>query len=650
MCGIAGWLSLNGAPPTRGGLQAMLDAIAHRGPDGQGLWADARAGLAHARLSLVDLTGGAQPMGNEDDSVQVVFNGEIYNYLELRDDLLRRGHVLRTASDTEVIVHLYEEQGERFVESLNGPFAIALWDTRRQRLVLARDRVGMRPLFHARFAGRWAFASEIKALMALPGCPRTLDVQAMAEVFSFWTTLGPRTPFAGIDSLPPGHVLSLSADGGSRMWRYWDWSFDEVAPADATRADAWADELQALLSDAVRLQLRADVPVGAYLSGGLDSSVIAVLLRQLAATHTPCFSLAFEAAGFDETPAQREMAGWLGGDWHSVTCRAGDVAANFARTVWHAETPLVRTAAAPMMQLSALVRSQGCKTVLSGEGADEVLAGYDLFKEAQLRRFVARQPGSARRQRLFERLYGYLPHSPVRSASLAGAFFGVSGSSPGSAGFAHGPRIRATQRSWALWTPELRERLAPWQAQAELEAIVPSTFEAWPGLARDQYVEAHTLLSGYLLSSQGDRPAMAHAVEVRHPFLDHRVIEFANRLPPNLKLRGLTEKYVLRQALRGRMPETIRRRSKQPYRAPDSASFFDADGHLAACAQEALDPDRLRAAGLFDGAAVGRLVDKCRSGRAIGFADNMAFVGVLSTMLLHSQFIARLPVVSAREG
>ena len=614
----------------------MITMLSHRGPDGTGLHLERRVGLAHSRLSIIDLAGGAQPIHNEAQDIWVTFNGEIFNHIELRRDLERQGHHFYTHSDTEVIVHLYEQHGESFVDHLNGQFAIGLWDRRLERLVLARDRVGIRPLFYTEARGRLLFASEIKALFRLPDVERRLDPTALAQVFSVWSTLGNRTVFDGVKSLPPGHMMTVDPSG-TRIRRYWDWSF---APPDGPvpSETECAAQLKELLINCLRLQLRADVPVGAYLSGGLDSSVITSLIRNHTDTPLRSFSLTFEDAEFDESAYQRSLADHLGTEHSSLRVSRSDIASAFPRVIWHTESPIVRTAPTPLMLLSEHVRQSGYKVVLTGEGADEVFGGYDLFKEAKIRRFMARSPHSKWRGRILERLYPYLKNSPVAGRALTQRFFGEGIEHLNEPWFAHHPRIRTTQRTLQFLRPEIQEQIASWDLYQALRDEMPAGFDRWDPMGRDQYVEAHTLMSGYLLSSQGDRVAMANSVEGRVPFLDHRLIEFANRLPARYKLNGLTEKYILKRAVEGEVPELIRTRTKQPYRAPDSTSFFERARPMEYVA-ELLSPSRVDAAGLFDSNSVCKLVAKCQAGRAIGFGDNMAFVGVLSTMLLHDQFV-----------
>ena len=614
----------------------MIESLSHRGPDGYGFYEDQRVGLAHARLSIIDLASGDQPIHNEDRTVWVVLNGEIFNYIELRAELEGRGHTFYTRSDTEVIVHLYEEYKDAFVEHLNGQFAIALWDTRRHRLVLARDRTGIRPLFYTLQDGRLAFASEIKSLFALPAVSRRLRPAGLSQVFTFWSAQAPATIFEGVISLPEGHLLVLE-DGRVEVRRYWDWSFPETEPA-ARPVEEDARALRELLVSSVRLQLRADVPVGAYLSGGLDSSIIVSLIKHFTESPLRTFSLTFEDEEFDESDFQEELVRYLGTNHTTVRCRRADIGAAFPRAIWHAEAPVVRTAPVPLMLLSERVRAEGYKVVLTGEGADEVFAGYDLFREAKVRRFWGRSPQSAWRPRLIERLYPHLKHSPVAGRAFTRGFFGQGIDDLGSPWFAHLPRWRTTQRLWQFFTPEVRAQVSASDPIAAAVSELPKAYAGWDPLSRDQYVEAHTLLSGYLLSSQGDRMAMANSVEGRFPFLDHRVIEFANSLPPRHKLRGLNEKHVLKQAVSGLLPERIRTRTKQPFRAPDSQCFF-VDGQPLDYVEDLLSDRRVREGGLFDPVPVRKLYEKCRTGLAIGFADNMAFVGILSTLLVEEMFV-----------
>lgn len=645
MCGIAGIANVfPAAPPRRSELVPMIQQVQHRGPDGYGYFTDDRVGLAHARLSIIDLAGGDQPIHNEDETVWVVFNGEIFNYVELRRQLEGQGHRFYTHSDTEVIVHLYEQHGDDFVDHLNGQFAIALWDTVRKRLVLARDRVGIRPLFFTEAGHRLLFSSEIKSLLAHDSVTRQLNVPALGQIFTYWAPLPGTTLFKGISALPPGHIMSV-ADGRVEMKRYWDWQFpDANAPTREANLGEYREEVLALLIDSVRLQLRADVPVGAYLSGGLDSSIVTTIIKNYTDTPLRTFSVGFEDAEFDEARYQQELVKYLGTDHTALHTTTRDIGAAFARTIWHTETTILRTAPTPLMLLSGRVRQEGYKVVLTGEGADEVFGGYDIFKEAKIRRFWARNPNSRMRPLIFDRLYPYLKNSPTQARAFSQQFFKQGLDHVNRPYFAHIPRWSTTQRTWQFFHPDIKRALAGFDPYRAIEETLPPDIGRWRPLNRDQYVEAETLMSGYLLCSQGDRVALANSVEGRFPFLDHRLIEFANRLPPRYKIMGLTEKFLLKSAMQGLLPEAIRTRTKQPYRAPDSASFF-VDGKPLDYVEDLLSADRIRAAGYFDPVATGKLFEKCRQGKAIGFGDNMAFVGLLSTMLVDELFIraARVP-------
>ena len=637
MCGISGYFG-----PTPSGLPAgqvldrMVNAIIHRGPDEQGMYFDQGGGLAHARLSIIDLSSGQQPMSNEDGTIWVCFNGEIFNYVELNEQLVKWGHRFRTRCDTETILHTYEEKGDECLDDFNGDFAFAIWDKPKKRLMLARDRMGVRPVYYTFVGQTLLFASEMKALLAVPGVKAEIDPLALEQVFTFWFPLPPRTTFKGICELPPAHVL-IAENGTISVKPTWRLTYRDRHDTSLVDEAQATDQLRELLIDATRIRLRADVPVGAYLSGGLDSSVITALIRNF--THSPLrtFSVTFEGSEFDESQYQQQLVTALNTDHSSILCSRQDIGQMFPQVIAHTERPILRTAPAPMYRLAQLVRENNFKVVLTGEGADEILAGYDIFKEAKIRRFWARQATSARRPRLLRHLYPYLQNLRGQPQPYLEAFFRAGLNDPDSPFFSHLPRWGMTSRLKQLFSDDLRDQIGNYDPLEELRGQLPADYLRWHPLSQAQFLEAGYLLPGYILSSQGDRVAMAHAVEGRFPFLDHRVVEFANQLPPRLKLRGLTEKYILRQAMRPYLPESIIQRTKQPYRAPDAECFFgtDAPDYVA----DTLSERAVRQAGLFDAPAVAKLVEKCRAGSAMGFRDNMALVGVLSVQLLHSQVV-----------
>lgn len=627
MCGLAGFIGDVAEPERR--LGAMARAIAHRGPDGSGVFKTAGAGLAHVRLSIVGLDDGMQPMRTVDGALTIVFNGEIFNYVELRDDLLKRGAAFRTTSDTEVILHLYREMGEACLSHLNGDFAFALWDGRRRRMLLARDRMGVRPLFYAEHGGALFFASEVKALLTVPGFAAALDPVALDQVFTLWAPIAPRTAFKDVFELEPGCLMVADARG-RQIRRWWQLDFPDAAdaPREANEA-AKAAELAALLTDATRIRLRADVAVGACLSGGLDSAVTASLAAELSLERLESFSIGFDSAEHDESAFQAVMAEALGTRHHAVRCGDSDIADSFAEVVRLAEKPLIRTAPAPMLKLYRLVRQRGIKVVLTGEGADEVFAGYDIFKEAQVRRFCARQPGSKLRPHLFRKLYPYLPGLQKQTPSYLAAFFGTGAATLQDPLFSHRPRLRNTAAAKLFFSGDLKAGLGTYDAAEEMAASLPERFGRWHPLHQAQYLETRFLLPGYILSSQGDRMAMGNGVEGRFPFLDHRLVEWSARLPPGLKLKGLEEKHILRRAMAKRLPQAIARRVKQPFRAPDSRAFAGAADFVRAT----LDPHRVAAAGFFNPIAVAKLIERCAANPSPGFRDDTGFVGALSTQL-----------------
>ncbi|MFQ3665187.1 MAG: asparagine synthase (glutamine-hydrolyzing), partial [Sphingomonadaceae bacterium] len=525
---------------------------------------------------------------------------------------------------------------EGCLDRLNGQFAFAIIDRRdgRHRLFLARDRAGILPLFFARDRGRLLFGSEVKALLpALSHSPSLCPV-ALGQILTCWAPLGSRTPFVGIESLRPGHLM-LVEEGRVHQRAWWDWRFpDADGPYRTEPADVLAEELAALLDDAVRLRLRADVTVGAYLSGGLDSSLLSALARRRQGAGLETFSIGFESPDHDEQPHQEAMVRHLDVRHHHIRCSAGDIANALPAAVRHAEMPMVRTAPAPMFQLSGLVRSHGLKVVLTGEGADEIFGGYDLFREAKVRRFWARQPQSRMRPALLARLYPWMRAAGNQPAAHLAAFYGVGLDQPDSPDFSHLPRWRTTGSARMFLSPDYAEASA-WD-QAEFEALLPSEFGRWHPLARAQYLEATILLPGNLLCAQGDRMLMANSVEGRFPFLDHRVIAFAASLSPSLKLRGLDEKHLLKRAARPFLPTAILARSKQPYRAPGVATVLGTQE--GAPLREMLTPDALAQDGIFDARRVGRLVQRLEAAGDGSERDRMALTAVITTQLWCRQF------------
>lgn len=641
MCGVAGIIDARGEGRiAAASLASMVAALEHRGPDQKGIYLDKHAGLGHARLSIIDLRSGAQPIHNEDETVWIVLNGEIYNYPELRVGLETKGHRFYTTTDTEVLLHLYEEKGPACVEELNGQFAFAIWDAPKKSLFLARDHFGICPLYYAEHDGTFLFASEVKALIAsklLP--PAALSPRALDQVFTFWATLPGVTAFANTHELEPGHTLTVNARG-RQLRKYWDIPYCPPESYSQAGPGAISEQVMALLMDATRIRLRADVPVGSYLSGGLDSSGITALIARHFNKGVRTFGVRFEEEVFDEGGYQNEMVTYLGVEHRELRARNALIAEAFPRVVRHCETPILRTAPVPLFLLSRFVHEQGIKVVCTGEGADEVFGGYDIFREALVRRFVLRRPGSPRRSRLFERLYPQIFRTAREKLSLRQ--FMAHG--PGDARepfFSHLVRWNNTARIKRFFSKDMQAELGGYSSTDELARLLPADFERRDTLAKAQFLEDKLFLSNYLLTSQGDRMAMANSVEIRPPYLDFRIIDFMSRVSPTWKILGLDEKHILKKAFKDVLPPSITGRTKHPYRAPIQKAFV---GRLQADAyREALSEKKIRETGIFDPDKVGRLFRKLDSGESTSETEGMAISGILSTQLLAEEFVQGRP-------
>lgn len=634
MCGVAGIIDFSRKRNTVPSVTSMLRSINYRGPDESGIFHSESATIGNVRLSIIDLASGQQPLSDQSGRFWIVFNGEIFNYMELRSDLERKGYKFRTSSDTEVLVQLYAISGKSCLEKLNGQFAVAIWDTKEKELFIARDRVGIRPLFYHNINGLFSFASEIKALFQLEHVSRELLPESLSQIYTFWSALTPDTPFRNVFELSPGHFLIYNRKG-LRIERYWQLDFagnkSKLSTENAT------GQLDELLSSAVRLRLRADVEVAAYLSGGLDSSATVAYIKKIEPGVLNTFSIGFTDKEFDESKYQEEAVKFLNTNHRSVSCTPREIADNFPKVVWHSETPMTRTAPAPMLILSKLVRDNNIKVVITGEGSDEILAGYDIFREAAIRRFWASQPRSSIRPLLLKKIYPDIPHLRNSNPAILKMFFGYKLSETDDHFYSHLLRWNNSNHILKHLTPELKNILGNYSPVADLSEKLPSGFDGWDHLAKAQWLETTIFMSGYLLSSQGDRMAMANSVEGRYPFLDYRVIEFCSGLPADLKLKGLNEKYLLKNLTRGMIPESIRTRPKQPYRAPISSAFLSKD-----------PPDYVRymlsdtftgRAGIFDHGSVSSMISRMEKTGIASEVDNMALTAVLSTHLLHHQFI-----------
>ncbi len=607
MCGICGITSLDGRPldtPDRV-IRKMAGMLTHRGPDQEGFHLDPSTHLGARRLSIQDVEGGSQPISNEDGSVVVVFNGEIYNFKELRDGLLRRGHVLKTRCDTEVIVHLYEELGEDCVGELNGQFAFALWDRRKGRLLLARDRLGHTPLFYTVVDGVLIFASEIKSILVHPSVDRSVDYKCLDQTFTFFMPVNPRTMFKGISNLPPGRLIDVRG-GEVRVRKYWEPHFPDIRRAPRVADETLIEEFREELEKAVRYRMIADVPLAVFLSGGLDSTVIAHLASRLSGQRISTFSIVHEDGYYDESQYSDLMARELGSDHHRLAIRPKDIADFLPAMIWNVEAPSCKTSHAAYMRLYRMVREAGFKVVLTGEGADEALGGYPNIRMMKVLEYARRNP-EADSSRLMEEVLPagstlrVMYHAPrVLSRRDEAEVFGRFGCIPVDL-----QRFRSlAEIKRSLYSDACLEALDGYSAEAEVgETLVNKDLVAGRHyMQQAQYFEYLLKLPNYLLINPGDRAAMSQSVENRCPFLDHNLIDFCTALPARMRVRRLEEKSIMKQAFRDQIPAEILRRKKKPFTTVFLSSLFR-DGHANRVA-EVLTDAAVERAGLFRVSAV----------------------------------------------
>jgi len=632
MCGIAGILNLTGqSRQDVSVLQRMVYLQRHRGPDEAGIYIDDTIALAQSRLSIIDLSSGIQPIHNEDKSLWIIFNGEIFNYPDLRNYLISKGHSFYTHTDTEVIIHLYEDEGVNCLQKLNGQFAFAIWDNTKKSLFMARDRVGIRPLFYALHNDQLVFSSEIKAILSLPNFPREINLQSLDQVFTFWTTLKGKSILNGIYELPPGHLL-VAKGGSIEINKFWQLPFSSEK-TEHNREKLIAD-LKELLHDAIKIRLRADVPVGSYLSGGLDSSGITSIVKKNFNNKLKSFGIRFEEQDFDEGEYQQEMVNYLGVDHSELFINNTDIAKHLKSMLWFTEKPLLRTAPIPLYLLSRLVHESNYKVVLTGEGGDEIFGGYNIFKEAKIRNFWAKYPDSKLRPLLLAKLYPYIFKDNRLKDSLV-EFFKYGIDEPSNPFFSHIIRWNNTSKIKAFFSSELEENLNSYNGLDELRTDLPADFNSWNYLSKAQYLETTIFLSNYLLSSQGDRTAMANSVEMRMPFLDYRIIELMCNVEPELKINSLNEKFLLKKVFKDLLPQRILNRDKNPYRAPIKQGIL-VNKELTG---QYLNRDSLKEYGLFDPEKVRLLINKLNKFEKASEVDNMALIGILSSQIIYNMFI-----------
>ncbi|MBY0526586.1 MAG: asparagine synthase (glutamine-hydrolyzing) [Gemmataceae bacterium] len=643
MCGIAGLIDLSERRPLPlGVLGRMADTLIHRGPDEEGTYEQPGLGLASRRLSILDLADGRQPMSNEDGSVWVVFNGELFDYPELRADLVSNGHRVLTHCDTEAIPHLWEQHGEGMFERLRGQFAFALWDERQQRLILARDRFGICPLYWTtvrRDTGTWLlFGSEIKALLASEWIAPRVDPRGINQLFTFLGVPGPVTCFEGVQSVQPGHFLSihLGAPGQTAPVHdrtYWQIDFpDESDQGAENDPRKLADQFEAVLYRAVERRLRADVPVVSYLSGGVDSSIVVAMASRILGTPIPTFTVQVEDRALDETAYAALVARQMGTESVIVPYSARRMLQTYPRLVRAAEAPVIDTSAAATLLMAEQVHGASYKVALTGEGSDEWFGGYPWFHGT---RFL-------QAWRVLPRIGGVVTRAFLR--------WWMGGPAGTDAQWYRAEQALGGPNVWLIWTnfismsrlrffsPEMQQRLSEHEPFADLGMNL-DRMSRWHPMHRGLGLGARTMLPGLLLAGKGDRVAMHSSVETRYPFLDEEVFTFLAGVHPRWKMRGFTEKYLLKRVAERWLPRSIAWRRKAMFRAPlDPFHSRQAPRYV----DQLLSPESLRSTGYFDPVAVQHWRERYRQmhpGFHARVAVEMGLVGVVATQLWHHQFI-----------
>ncbi len=604
MCGICGIYNReSGAAVAGADIQAMCDAIIHRGPDDEGQYLQGPVGLGMRRLAIIDLATGRQPIFNEEGDAVIVLNGEIYNHLELRRDLEKRGHRFCTRSDTEAILHAYEEYGEGCPSHLNGMFAFAIWDVRRQRLFIARDRIGKKPLYYHFDGRRLVFASEIKAILRLREIPREIDPRALDAYLTCEYIPAPLSIFKGIRKLPQGHWLSLDGEG-LRIQRYWQLHYRASAASEADLAAEFLD----LLRDAVRIRLMSEVPLGAFLSGGLDSSAVVAMMSQTAERGVKSYSIGFDNATYNELPWARMVANHFGTEHHEEIITP-DAVGLTERIVRQLDEPLGDFSVFPTWMVSEMARKH-VTVVLSGDGGDELLGGYETYIAERMARRYARLPGWLRKGAI-EPLVALLPPTEKKKGFVNKSRRFIEGCRlPADLQHVRWMIFLQEAEKGLLYSPALRGALADHDPYAFIRQAFAACDSPEP-LDQQEYVDIVTYLADDIMVKV-DRMSMAVSLEARAPFLDHRLVEFCASLPPHLRLNGKRSKYILKQAFRGILPDEILDRRKEGFSIPIKSWMKE---ELKPMLLDFLSPAALTATGCFEHVHVQRLIGEHLAGR-----------------------------------
>lgn len=638
MCGIVASVSYRGRVSPEA-LARATRALRHRGPDSERTWvaSHGRVGLGHARLSIIDLATGDQPIANEDGRLQIAANGEFYDFERIRLELESRGHSFRTRSDSEIALHLYEDLGAECLHQLRGEFAFVIWDEHDGTLFAGRDRFGIKPLYYTLHDGACHLASEVKALREL-GVPLRWDHETMFDLHRGVMHPPDRTPFAGIYQVPPGSYLVT--DGARvNIHSYWDWDYPT---ADRTRLDRdpreWVERLSAKFDEAVRLRLRADVPVACYLSGGIDSCAVLGTASKLSSRPLRAYTLSFDMADYDERALAEEQARLSGAEFFPIEIRSAQMADAFADAIYHAERPFVNAHAVAKFLLSRAVRDSGVKVVLTGEGSDEVFAGYPFFRrDLVLHNMEGQDPETARAllatldagNKVSQGLL--LPRGETTTLESVKRILGFV------------PTIMATWDQQGRTMSGLLDRdfAARFRDRDTFRGVlnhmdVERQLKGRDAVNQSLYIWAKTLLPNYILSNLGDRMEMAHSVEGRLPFLDHHLVEEVTRMPVAMKIQGMTEKYVLREATRPVLIDAVYKREKHPFLSPPST--LQMDGPLFALIQDTLRGSALERTGLYDKTKVRTLLDAVPAmDQGTRTALDAGLMWLTSTCLMHDR-------------
>ena len=634
MCGITGILSTDLNKITlRNSILKMIPTLNHRGPDGWGIYCSDNIALGHTRLSIIDLNSGDQPMRS--GRFVIICNGEIFNYLELKAELEIKGVIFNTNSDTEVVLKAFEYYGTDCFQKLNGQFAILIWDTKAKRLIAARDRFGIRPLFILKHNSEYYFTSEIKAFDTINNFRRSFNMENLFELSLLWSNLEDRTNFNNIRSLIPGTYECY--EPGKQIIRKRYYEIGESNGQSPVNFHQAKEEFNELLMDSVRLRLRSDVPVGTYLSGGLDSSVITYLTSlNKGYDKLTTFSVSFKDKEFDESEYQEEMLKKLKSSHYSEEITYNKIDTNFMNVAYHFEQPVFRTAPVPLYLLSNKVKEKGIKVILTGEGADEILFGYDSYKELKLLKEYKQSPDVF--SKVIPILYPHLKHyqDPKQFSFLRMYYEDFLNDFENDLA---GLNIRVSNNKIMenLFKKDHALCLSKKNLIHKIKSILPNNYNNWDILQKQQFLDMKTLLNGYLLSSQGDRMSLAHGIEGRYPFLDHRLVEKLFYFNSDYKLNNYSQKYLLKETYKGHIPDSIINRPKQPYTAPDIRSFIHKNGRMTEKTSYLLSMDIIRKYDIFNERMVSRFINKFRKGLPdkIGYRDNMLISFILSTQAIN---------------